>query len=265
MRADQLLVERGLAASRSQAQRLIAAGVEWQSGERWQRVTKNGDELPTHAALRLLDDAEARWVSRGGLKLEGALAHTGLDVSGRTCLDAGQSTGGFTEVLLARGAQRVVGFDVGHGQLHQRLRGDARVVALEGLHLRELAGSVLAAHAPAGGFGLVVADLSFISLAANLAHLAPWLAPGADALLLVKPQFEVGPQHVGKGGIVKDSTQYARVEAAVLEACAALGWTVRDWFPSPITGAGHGNTEGNPEFFVWAQAGTAAPAKGPST
>ncbi|MGA0610461.1 TlyA family RNA methyltransferase [Caldimonas sp. KR1-144] len=260
MRADQLLVERGLAASRSQAQRLIAAGVEWEAGGRWQRVAKNGDELPAHAPLRLLDDAEARWVSRGGLKLDGALARTGLDVTGRVCLDVGQSTGGFTEVLLARGAARVVGFDVGHGQLHDKLRGDARVVPLEGLHLRELAGSELAAHAPEGGFDLVVADLSFISLAANLAHLAPWLKAGGDALLLVKPQFEVGPQHVGKGGIVKDPAQYARVEAAVREACAALRWTVRDWFESTIAGGGRGNTEGNTEYFVWAQ----DPAKGPS-
>lgn len=269
MRADQLLVERGLAASRSQAQRLIAAGVEWDAGGRWQRVAKNGDELPAHAPLRLLDDAEARWVSRGGLKLDGALARTGLDVSGRVCLDVGQSTGGFTEVLLARGAVRVVGFDVGHGQLHQKLRGDARVVALEGLHLRELgapelANSPLAAHAPEGGFDLVVADLSFISLAANLAYLAPWLKAGGDAMLLVKPQFELGPKHVGKGGVVKADAPIAQLEADVRAACTALGWLLRDWFESPIVGGGHGNTEGNTEYFVWARADRPeGPAKGP--
>jgi 23S rRNA (cytidine1920-2'-O)/16S rRNA (cytidine1409-2'-O)-methyltransferase len=259
MRADQLLVERGLASSRSQAQRLIAAGVEWQSGASWKRVAKNGDELPAHVGLRLLDDAEARWVSRGGLKLDGAIARCGLDATGRIALDVGQSTGGFTEVLLARGARRVVGFDVGHGQLHAKLQGDARIVALEGLHLRELAGSALAEHAPQGGFDLVVADLSFISLAQNLSHLAPWLAPGGDALMLVKPQFELGPKHVGKGGLVRPDAPIAQLEADVRAACAANGWTVRDWFESPIAGAGHGNTEGNTEFFAWAQ----SPAKRP--
>lgn len=261
MRADQLLVERGLASSRSQAQRLIAAGVEWQAGASWKRVAKNGDELPAHVELRLLDDAEARWVSRGGLKLDSALAHCRLDVSGRIALDVGQSTGGFTEVLLARGAQRVVGFDVGHGQLHAKLRDDGRIVALEGLHLRELAGSALEAHAPPGGFDLVVADLSFISLAQNLAHLAPWLAPDGDALMLVKPQFELGPRHVGKGGLVRPDAPIARLEADVRAACAANGWTVRDWFESAIAGGGHGNTEGNTEFFVWAQ----SPTKGTKT
>ena len=172
----------------------------------------------------------------------------GLDVAGLFCLDAGQSTGGFTDVLLGRGAARVVGFDVGHSQLNQRVRCDARVVALEGLHIRELAGSALAEHVPEGGFGLVVADLSFISLAGALSHLAPWLKPGGDALLLAKPQFEVGRANVGKGGIVKDAAQIDRLEAIFRDACGAVQWTVRDYFASPVTGG-----DGNPEFFVWAQ------------
>ena len=129
MRADQLLLERGLAASRSQAQRLIASGVEWRLGTKpWQRVAKNGDELPMPSELRLLDTAEARYVSRGGLKLEGALQSSGLTAQGLRCLDVGQSTGGFTDCLLQQGAAQVVGLDVGHGQLHPRLRDDARVV-----------------------------------------------------------------------------------------------------------------------------------------
>src|SRR5881392_2338253 len=147
MRADQLLVERGLAATRSQAQRLIAAGVRWHGPRGWQPVAKNGDELPPQAEIELVDDAEARYVSRGGLKLEGALTASGIDVRGKRCLDVGQSTGGFTDCLL------------GHGELHDKLRHDARVVAIEKLNARELTPAQVG-----GGFELVVGDLSFISL-----------------------------------------------------------------------------------------------------
>ena len=204
---------------------------------------------PADAELRVTDDAELRWASRAGLKLDAALERIALDVSGMVCLDAGQSTGGFTDVLLARGAAHVVGFDVGHGQLLARLRDDPRVVALEGLHVRELAGSALAAHAPAAGFDLVVADLSFISLAGALVHLAPWIESGGHALLLAKPQFEVGRAHVGKGGLVKDARQIARVETIFRDACAGVGWTMRDYFASPVAGG-----DGNTEFFAWATA-----------
>jgi 23S rRNA (cytidine1920-2'-O)/16S rRNA (cytidine1409-2'-O)-methyltransferase len=252
MRADQLLHSRGLAPTRSAARRLIACGAaQWLAGKGWTVCTKAGEDLASDAQLRITDDAETRWVSRGGLKLEGALAHVGLDVTGLICLDVGQSTGGFTDVLLGRGAARVVGFDVGHGQLHERLRKEPRVIALEGLHVRELVGSALAAHTPQGGFDLMVGDLSFISLAGELAHLAPWLKPGGAALWLAKPQFEVGRGHVGKGGLVKDAMQIERVEAIFRDACAAVRWTVRDYFASPIAGG-----DGNPEFFVWAQSRT---------
>jgi 23S rRNA (cytidine1920-2'-O)/16S rRNA (cytidine1409-2'-O)-methyltransferase len=250
MRADQLMHARGLAPTRSAARRLIAAGaVQCLAAGAWVVCAKAGEELALDAQLRITDDAELRWASRGGLKLDGALAHIGLDVTGLTCLDAGQSTGGFTDVLLARGAASVVGFDVGHGQLSGRLRKDSRVVALEGLHVRELAGSALASHAPEGGFDMLVADLSFISLAGALMHLAPWLKPGCDAVLLAKPQFEVGRAHVGKGGLVRDTAQLKRVEVIFREACAAVQWSVRDYFASPVTGG-----DGNPESFVWAQA-----------
>lgn len=250
-RIDQLLVQRGLAPSRSAAQRLIEHGaVRWRLApeQAWQQPRKAGEALPEGAELQVTDDAETRWVSRGGLKLDGALTHTGLDVAGRVALDVGQSTGGFSEVLLARGAARVVGFDVGHGQLHPRLAADPRLHALEGLHVRQLAGSALAALAPAGGFGLIVGDLSFIPMSGSLVHLAPWLAPGGDALLLIKPQFELGPQHVGRGGLVKDAALHPLVEARVRAQGAAQGWTVLDYFASPITGG-----DGNPEFFVWAR------------
>lgn len=248
MRADQLLVHKGLAPTRSAAQRLIdGQAVQWQSPRGWAVVRKAGEDLPEAASLQVTDDAELRYVSRGGLKLAGALAHTGIDVAGRTCLDVGQSTGGFTDVLLQRGAARVVGLDVGHGQLHPRLQADARVVAYEGHNARALDGTAFAAAQAGTRFGLVTGDLSFISLATVLPALRPWLAPGGEVLMLVKPQFEVGPQHVGKGGLVKDATQYAAVEARLRAACTTLGWTVRDYFDSPIAGG-----DGNREFFVWA-------------
>ena len=250
MRADQLLVAHQLAPTRSAAQRLIDRGaVQWASPKGWAGVRKAGEDLPQTAQLRITDDAELRYVSRGGLKLEGALKACGLSVAGLTVLDVGQSTGGFSDCLLKSGAARVVGFDVGHGQLHASLAADARVTALEGLHVRELAGSALQGHKPEGGFDLIVGDLSFISMLGALPQLAPWLRPGGLVLLLVKPQFELGPQAVGKGGLVKDASLYPQLAQRAREAAAAVGWTVRDYFESPITGG-----DGNTEFFLWAQA-----------
>ncbi|HQC85662.1 MAG TPA: SAM-dependent methyltransferase, partial [Rhodoferax sp.] len=138
MRIDQLLVQRGLASTRSQAQRLIADGVEWLNLDTWKRVAKNGDEVPESADIRLLDDSEARYVSRGGLKLEAALKTVGLSVAGLRCLDVGQSTGGFTDCLLKSGALSVVGVDVGSAQLHPSLRQDPRVLCVEGVNARTL-------------------------------------------------------------------------------------------------------------------------------
>ena len=270
MRADQLLLERGLAASRSQAQRLIAAGVRWrlQAASAWLQVKKNSEDLPLGAELELLDASEAAFVSRGGLKLQGALAATGMAVKGKNCLDVGQSTGGFTDCLLQAGAAHVLGVDVGHGQLHPRLAQHPQVMALEGLNARELSAEVLiAAQADLTpenaknsmknaldavllqtGFDLVVGDLSFISLALVLPRFAPLLAADGQLLMLVKPQFELQPADIGKGGIVRDSAKYAQVEAKIRAACAACGLAVRGWLDSPITGG-----DGNREFFVWAQ------------
>ncbi len=243
MRADQLLLERGLATSRSQAQRLIAAGVRWFDGEQWRPVTKNGNELPDTAQIELLDAAEARYVSRGGLKLEGALKAAALPVQGLHCLDVGQSTGGFTDCLLQHGAQHVVGVDVGHGQLHDNLRQDARVTAVESVNARELT----AEHVGDDAFDLVTGDLSFISLTLVLPALVPLMKPGAALLMLVKPQFELQPPQIGKGGIVKDAAFYPVVEQRIREACAELGLRVVNWFDSPIEGG-----DGNREFFVYA-------------
>ena len=249
MRADQLLLERGLAASRSQAQRLIASGVEWRLGTKpWQRVAKNGDELPLPSELRLLDNAEARYVSRGGLKLEGALRSSGLSAQGVRCLDVGQSTGGFTDCLLQQGAAQVVGLDVGHGQLHPRLRDDPRVVCMERINARELQADDVRVPNATLGFDLVVGDLSFISLTLVLPALLPFLKAGGALLMLVKPQFELQPSDIGKGGLVKDPASYVQVEARLREACAALNLEVLGYWPSAIAGG-----DGNQEFWIGAR------------
>lgn len=255
MRVDQLMVERGLAATRSQAQRLIASGVQWRlPGGDWKAVAKNGEELRDAAELRLLDTAETRYVSRGGLKLEGALRHTGLDVNGLRCLDVGQSSGGFTDCLLQHGAKQVVGVDVGQGQLHPSLRSDSRVICIEKCNARELSTDVLRAAGGPPSFDLIVGDLSFISQTLVWPALVPLLADRAHLLMLVKPQFELQPEHIGKGGIVKDARSFVEVETRIRAACREQGLAVRDYFQSPITGGGHGVTAGNTEFFVWAQA-----------
>jgi len=239
MRADQLLVQQGLAPSRSAAQRLIEAGaVRWLTPEGW-IVPRKSEDLPEGCEIEITDDAELRFVSRGGLKLDGALAHCGIDVTGLTCLDVGQSTGGFTDVLLQRGAARVVGIDVGHGQLHARLRADPRVTALERVNARQLAPAML----PVRRYDLVVGDLSFISQTLVLPALAPLVA--GQMLMLVKPQFELQPADIGKGGLVRSDAAYARVEQRLRHACAACGLIVTAWFDSPIAGG-----DGNREFFI---------------
>lgn len=246
-----MLVERGLAASRSQAQRLIAAGVLWRlpPGD-WKPVAKNGDELRETVELQLLNTDESRYVSRGGLKLEGALKHCGIEVKGMRCLDVGQSSGGFTDCLLQHGAAQVVGVDVGQGQLAPSLRADPRVVCIEKCNARELTAEQLvhlggaAAKAP---FDLVVGDLSFISQTLVWPALVPLLAAQGQMLMLVKPQFELQPEHIGKGGLVKDASLYDTVQARIQDTCQTLGLQCKDYFESAITGG-----DGNREFFVWA-------------
>ncbi len=250
MRADQLLVERGLAATKSQAQRFIASGVRWRlHGGPWHTVAKNGEELRETAELEVLNTDESRFVSRGGLKLEGALSRCGLNVSGWRCLDVGQSTGGFTDALLQAGAAQVVGVDVGQGQLHPRLRQDPRVVCIEKCNARELSAESLVQANPSAvaPFDLIVGDLSFISQTLVWPAIVPLLQPGGAMLMLVKPQFELQPEHIGKGGLVKDASSYTLVQQRMTQACADQGLALRDYFESPITGG-----DGNREFFVWA-------------
>lgn len=329
MRADVFLVEAGHAATRSQAQRLIAAGVQWRLTPLapWKQVVKNGDDIPTGAQLQLLDDAEAKYISRGGLKLDGALSATGLSVKGLRCLDVGQSTGGFTDCLLQRGAAQVIGVDVGHGQLHERLRADARVVCVEGLNARAMTADALhdaceevlserweddpednetqptapyswmrngglvdedyddsddardadieafkterAVRAKARESGTVVTtrrrkaefaevdttpqfdfvtgDVSFISVTLVLPAVVRLLKPHGHLLILVKPQFELQPGQVGKGGIVREVTLFAEVEQRIRQCLANEGLQIKAWMDSAIEGG-----DGNREFFVHA-------------
>jgi 23S rRNA (cytidine1920-2'-O)/16S rRNA (cytidine1409-2'-O)-methyltransferase len=252
MRADQLLVERGLAASKSQAQRLIASGVRWRllPGD-WTTVSKNGQELRETVELQAVDNAETRFVSRGGLKLEGALQRVALDARGLRCLDVGQSSGGFTDCLLQRGAKQVVGVDVGQGQLHPRLRDDARVVCIERCNARDLTADALidgGGAAAAAPFDLIVGDLSFISQTLVWPALMPLLKAGGHVLMLVKPQFELQPEHIGKGGLVKSETSYALVRERIEQVVKDSGLALLDYFESQITGG-----DGNREFLVFAR------------
>ncbi|MDO4591848.1 MAG: TlyA family RNA methyltransferase [Comamonadaceae bacterium] len=331
MRADVFLVDHGHATTRSQAQRLIAAGVEWRMSPLapWKKVVKNGDDIPAGAELKLLDDAEAKFISRGGLKLEGALNATGLKVEGLRCLDVGQSTGGFTDCLLQRGAAQVIGVDVGHGQLHERLREDVRVICVEGVNARSMTAEILedaceeviserweeeednetqpqapyawmrnggevdedyddsadvketdieafkaerAAKAKAreegtlpterrrkeayadvdttAEFDFVTGDVSFISLTLVLPAIVRLLKPHGHLLMLVKPQFELQPGQVGKGGIVREPALFKEVEERIRTCLSELGLEVKGWMDSAIEGG-----DGNREFFVHAVQG----------
>lgn len=246
MRADRALVARGLAPTRSAAQRLIEAGAV-RRGPGGLPVVRAAEAVTNDEPLALGADDEIRYASRGGLKLEAALARCGLDARVPAALDVGQSTGGFTDCLLRAGAQRVVGFDVGHGQLAARLRADPRVTALEGLHVRDATRERLGEACPADGFPLVVIDVSFIGLAHALGPAAALARPGASLLALVKPQFEVGPDGRDARGIVRDEAARTAAIARVREAADRSGWRVTDTFDCAVAG-GDGNRE------AWLQA-----------
>lgn len=236
-RADVVLVERGLAESRAKAQALILAGKVF-SGEK--RIAKAGDLLAegTPVAVRGQDHP---WVSRGGIKLAHALDAFGLSPAARIGLDVGASTGGFTDVLLTHGATRVYAVDVGHGQLDWKLRNDPRVVVLERTNARYLSAEQIP-EPP----GAVVCDASFIGLRTVLPAALALAAHGAFAVALIKPQFEAGPERVGKGGVVRDPAVHEEVCATIRDWWTALaGWRVLGIEPSPITGP-----EGNREFLI---------------
>ena len=243
-RIDSLMVERGYAPSRTAAQRMIAKGRVSVDGE---PIHKAAMACPSNAEIAVEPAEDDRYVSRGGLKLAGALAHTGLEVSGMSCLDVGQSTGGFTDCLLQAGAAHVTGIEVGHDQLHPRLRNDPRVRCREGINARTLAPADFDELYPEAGFDLIVCDASFISLTLLMPQWPALLAERGHVIALVKPQFEVGPGGLGKGGIVTDTSRYAEVERKIHQCAHRCGLEVVDFFNSPITGG-----DGNREFFIHA-------------
>lgn len=242
-RVDAELVRRGLARSRQQAAELIDAGKVRIDG---MPAAKPATAVAVTASLTVAGEGERAWVSRGAHKLIGALDAFGISVAGRRCLDAGASTGGFTEVLLDRGAAEVVAADVGYGQLAWSLRSDPRVTVVERTNARELSPETIG-----GPVDLVVADLSFISLATVLPALAGCAWPNADIVPMVKPQFEVGKGQVGPGGVVHDPQ--LRADSVLAVACRAgeLGWHTVDVTASPLPGP-----SGNVEYFLWLRAQT---------
>ncbi len=238
-RVDQLLVERGLAESRARAQALILAGLVF-SGER--KIEKAGQALPPDAALEVRGK-DHPWVSRGGIKLAHALDHFGWDVGGAVALDVGSSTGGFTDVLLQRGAARVFAVDSGTNQLAWKLRQDPRVVVHERTNARYLTPEIVTEP-----IDQIVCDASFISLAKVLETALGFAKPGSRLVALVKPQFEAERHEIGKGGVVRDPEVHARVIKAAQTWVEGQGWNVVGFVESPITGP-----EGNKEFLLVAQ------------
>lgn len=242
-RIDRLLVARGLVPSRARAQALFAdkATAVFAGGR---RIDKPGTLVDVALDLRI-EGEPLRYVSRGGLKLEGALDHFGIDVAGLTALDLGASTGGFTDCLLQRGASRVIALDVGHGQLDPRLRADPRVTVRERINAR----SLTAADVPFG-VNLIVADLSFISLSLVLPAALPFLLPRGALVALVKPQFEVGRSGLGKKGVVRDEGRRRAAIETISDLVRSQGLNVVGWMDAPIAGP-----EGNREALLYAVCG----------
>lgn len=235
-RVDKILVERGLAESRTRAQALILAG---QVLVREQRIDKPGQLIDPNAEIRIKGEI-LRYASRGGLKLEAAIREFEIDPAGKTCIDVGASTGGFTDCLLQHGAACVWAIDVGHNQLAWRLRQDPRVVVLEGQNARQLDPDQFPYR-----FDLATVDVVFISLTKILPALAPCLKPGGDCVALIKPQFEVGKGEVGRSGVVTDPLKHRRVLNEIKNAALAIGFSPVGLIESPILGA-----EGNREFLM---------------
>jgi 23S rRNA (cytidine1920-2'-O)/16S rRNA (cytidine1409-2'-O)-methyltransferase len=251
MRADLLLVEKGFATSRTRAQELIESGkvVLVSKGKRIP-VKKSSFmiELQPNDEIEVEVDSASHFVSRGGLKMQGALERTKLNILGARVLDVGISTGGFSDCLLQKGARSIVGVDVGHGQLHARLKEDPRVTLIEGVNARDLSGSAIVTLNDGHRFDLIVVDVSFISLALVLPGLIQYLKDSGSVMALVKPQFEVGRENLGKNGIVKDQKKFADVEEKIRLSARGAGLIVEDYFESSIKGS-----DGNIEFFIWAR------------
>ncbi|HEY8269798.1 MAG TPA: TlyA family RNA methyltransferase [Pseudobdellovibrionaceae bacterium] len=252
MRLDLYLVQKQLAFSRSHAQELIRANQVYQIKNDKKIILKKSSQLVDEAQDQIFIEAGPanRFVSRGGLKLEGALKHCQLSVKGWNVLDVGISTGGFSDCLLQAEAGSVLGVDVGHGQLHPSLLAKKPYLQhIEGLNAREIDQDPrVKGVMPKEGFDLIVMDVSFISITLIIPQLVNLLKPEAFLLSLVKPQFEVGPEGLGKGGLVKDPRLYSVIEDKVKKLCESSGMSVKDYFNSPIEGK-----DGNREFFIFAQ------------
>lgn len=247
VRLDADMVRRGLVISRAEAAHAIEANLVLVNGS----IADKSSRLVDPADAVVLQGPHARFVSRGGEKLDAALEAFGIDVTGMRVLDAGASTGGFTDCLLQRGAASVVSLDVGHGQLHPKIRDDTRVTVFERFHVRDVT-----ADSIGGEVDLVVADLSFISIVRALPHLIAACRPEGELVLLVKPQFEAGKAEVDRGsGVIRDSAVHQRVCDEVAAALAAQHCEVAGWVDSPITGA-----QGNREFLVHARLSTSGSA-----
>lgn len=254
IRVDVLLVEKGFATSRNRAQELIASGRVFildsqSSGKKKTAIKKPSQQLTGNEVFEIEPDAETLdFVSRGGLKMRGALAKAEIDVAGFKVLDIGISTGGFTDCVLQAGASSVVGVDVGHDQLAAKLKRDKRVQLVEGVNARDLSQTPLIQMNGGAKFDLIVADVSFISLSLVLPEMVAYLKESGSVLALVKPQFEVGRENLGKNGIVTDASLYPTVETKIRRSCEAAGLLVEDYFESSIEGF-----DGNKEFFVFAK------------
>lgn len=236
-RLDQHLVRAGLARSRTVAQRLVRAGAVQVDGA---PIDKPSYDVGPGQRVRVTRDEVSRWVGRGALKLLHALDTWALDVTSRRCLDVGASTGGFTQVLLSRGAAHVTALDVGHDQLVAELSADPRVTDLPGTNIRDVTPDQV------GTFDLVVGDVSFISLRLVLPSVAPLTAPEGDIVVLVKPQFEVGRERLGHGGVVTSAAERARSLHGVVDVATGLGLSVHGVERSPVTGS-----QGNTEYLLW--------------
>lgn len=255
-RIDLVLFEKKISSSRTKAQDLISSGAVWyrtSSTDKWQQASSASEKISDATEIEIRQNADSaqleKFVSRGGLKLQGALEHTKIFLQDKIALDVGLSTGGFSDCLLQNGVKQIVGVDVGRGQLHPRLSNHPQLISIESLNAKDLAQDArLMQHKPNAGFDLAVVDVSFISLTLILPAIDSVLKSGGTLLALVKPQFEVGPQSLGKGGIVKEESLYQDVEEKVRKKCLELHWKVRDYFNSPIEGK-----DGNKEFFIWAE------------
>lgn len=251
-RLDVWLTERGWASSRTHAQEIIGAGQVYLSSKEGKKIlTKASFSVESNLTdlISVESGTATRFVSRGGLKLEGALQHLKINVQGMSALDVGISTGGFTDCLLQNGVASVVGVDVGHAQLHKSLLEDPRLRAFEGVNARNLSKNPdVIATKPELGFDLAVMDVSFISISLIIPEIYSLLKKPGLLLSLVKPQFEVGIDGLAKGGIVKDVSKYAEIETKIKNLCVAQSFAVIDYFPSSILGK-----DGNNEFFICAK------------